>query len=131
MSAFKDVYDVLKDLKQVAEKLKYSEMISLATDVQAKLFELKEELESVKDENRQLKDEIMIFKNSSINEKDIVYCPHGYFTLNNEHNELPYCSACWRENKKVVPLARQGAYWQYKCPKCQTQIYVNPKDTRM
>ena len=58
MSTFKDAYDILKDLISEAKKLNNQEMISLSMAVQEKLFELKDELETIKDENKNIKTEI-------------------------------------------------------------------------
>lgn len=125
MSAFKDIYDIAKDLKAEAKRLKSQEMLSLAMDVQEKLFELKEEIESVKDENKSLKEEIEKLKNPEIKEEDINYTQNGFFTLNSENNKIPYCSACWKLNKKIVPLAKGvKAWWHYTCPLCKTEISI-------
>lgn len=124
MSTFKEIYDILKDLKNEAKRLKSQEMISLAMDVQEKLFELKDEIENVKEENKELKSRIDELNNPVIKEDDICYSPDGYFTLKSEDNLLPYCSACWKTERIQVPLSRQYHDWDYKCSKCQSKIVV-------
>ena len=124
MGTIKDVYDLLKDLMQEAKKLKNQEMISLAMGLQSMFFEFKEENEKLKDENKGLKEEISKLKEPSIKEEDIKYYSAGFFTLKSEDNKLPYCSACWKTEKKVVPLSRQYRSWDCKCSRCQSKIIV-------
>ena len=124
MSAFKDIYDMAKDLNKLATKLKNQEMISLSLDIQANIFDLKEEMENIKDENKKLKEEIKAYKNPAIDESNIVYDKNGFLTLKSEGNHIPYCSACWRINRVLVPLAKYANWWQFKCSKCQSQIVV-------
>ncbi len=119
-----DAYEILKDLIKEAKRLKNLEMISLSMDVQEKIFEFKEELESVKDENRELKKQLELIKNPSISEDDIKYYPAGFFTLNSKGNKLPYCSACWKAKRIQIPLSRQFKSWDYKCSSCQSKIIV-------
>ena len=122
MSAFKEIYDILKDLKDEAKRLKNQEMFSLAIDVQEKVFELKEEIEAIKAENKALTKEIEFLKNPTIKEEDIKYSPNGHFTLNSEKNRLPYCSACWKMYRKLVPLTKSGTGYKYNCPNCKSEI---------
>ena len=128
MGTFKDLYDILKDLIKEAKALKSQEMISLSMDVQEKLFEFKEEAENLKDENKRLKKEIKNLKQSTIDENDIVYSPYGFFTLKSEKGRLPYCSACWKTQHKLVPLSRHAQWWNYKCSNCQSQVVVEDKN---
>ena len=130
MGTFKDAYDILKDLMALAKKLKNQEMVSLAMDVQEKMFDLKEEIEALKDENKGLKEEVETIKKPAISDGDIKYTREGYFTLNSEKNEYPYCSACWKVNNKVVPLAKgTKAYWHYVCPNCKTDFAIDLRET--
>ena len=125
MSAFKEIYDILKDLKNEAKRLKSQEMLSLALDVQEGLFALKEEIEAIKDENKSLREEINVLRTPVVDESDIKYTQNGFFTLNSEKNQIPYCSACWKINKKIVPLAKGTKSWShYCCPCCKTDLSI-------
>ncbi len=128
MGTFKDLYDILKDLIQEAKKLKNQEIVLLSTEVQAKLFDFKEEIEDLKDENKKLKEEIKSLKKPIIDESNIVYSPNGFFTLKSEGESLPYCSACWKLEHKLVPLSRQAAWYNYKCSNCKSTVIVMTKD---
>lgn len=124
MGTFKDIYDVLKDLMSEAKRLKNQEMISLAMDLQSMLFDFKEEIENIKEENNNLRREIEGLKKPSIDESDIKYTQNGLYTLFSENNENPYCSACWKLERKVVPLAKGGVWWKFSCPHCKTEIAI-------
>lgn len=125
MGTFKDIYDVLKDLMNEAKRLQNQEMISLAMDLQSMLFDFKEEIENIKDENKGLKEEIQRMKEPTIKEDDIKYTQNGFFTLNSENNQIPYCSACYKLNKKVAPLAKGVKLWyQYTCPLCKVDVSI-------
>ncbi len=125
MGTIKDVYEILKDLMKEAKRLKNQEMISLAMDLQSMFFDFKEEIESVKDENKTLQEEIKKLKQPSIQEEDIKYTKNGFFTLNSEKNDIPYCSACWKLEGKTVPLAKGvKAWWHYTCPHCKADFSI-------
>lgn len=124
MGTFKDAYDIVCDLIKLAKEKGNEQLVSSLIDVQVKLFELKDEIEKVKDQNKALQQELENYKTPVINEECVQYHANGFFTLKNENNKYPYCSACWRLNKRIVPLAKQGDWWKFKCPSCQTQIMV-------
>jgi len=54
MSAFKDFYDVLKDLIGLAKKGKNQEVVSMALDLQEKFFELREENDELNSKIKEL-----------------------------------------------------------------------------
>lgn len=124
MGTFKDIYDILKDLMTEAKRLKNQEMITLSMDLQSMFFDFKEEIEKIKDENKVLKEEIECLKMPSINEDSIEYTQNGFFKLKNENKKIPYCSACWKIDRKLVPLAKSGTWWKYSCPHCKTEFAI-------
>ena len=125
MSTFKEIYDILKALKEVAKRLRSQEMISLSLDVQEKLFELKEEIENVKEENDSLKKKLEAIEHPEIDKDDINFTQNGFLTLDSERNKLPYCSACWKLEQKLVPLAKgTKAWYHYTCPHCKAEFSI-------
>lgn len=52
MGAFKDTYDIARDILAVAKKKGYQDIVSQIMEIQAKLFEFKEENETLKDNNK-------------------------------------------------------------------------------
>lgn len=129
MGTIKDVYDVLKDLMSEAKKLKNQEMITLAMDLQSMFFDFKEEIETTKEENKLLKAEIEQLKMPIVDEDSIINTQNGFFTLKTDDVKMPYCSACWKLSKKLVPLTKGvKAWWHYTCPSCKSDISI--MDTR-
>lgn len=58
MEAFKDIYNIVKTaltkLKDLAKKVKNQEMLDLAMDIQDKIFEIKDQMQDLKEENSML-----------------------------------------------------------------------------
>jgi len=61
-------------------------------------------------------------------EEKIEYNTRGYFIIKGENPRIPYCSACWKLEKKTVPLAQQDTVWKYKCSNCKTNIVALDDD---
>lgn len=64
MSAFKDFYDVLKDLIGLAKKGKNQEVVSMALDLQEKFFELREENDELNSKIKELTEKTKWFRKS-------------------------------------------------------------------
>ena len=128
MSAFKEIYDVLKDLLSLAKKAKNQEMVKLATDIQAGLFDLKEEIENVKDENKELKEKLNLLEQSNIEEKDLIFSTRGFILKKNENPPIPYCSYCWKTEHKLLPLHQRKNWYNFECSNCRAEIVVMTND---
>lgn len=125
MGNIKDIYDILKDLIGQARKLKNQEVIDLAMDLQSLYFDFKEENENLKGENRVLKSEIERLKQAVVIEESIEYSTRGFFVIKGESPRIPYCSACWKRDKKTIPLSQTGhGWWKYACSTCKADIVV-------
>ena len=124
MSGFKDFYDVLKDLIVLAKKAKNQEVISLAMDLQEKFFELREENDNLNNQIIELQQKIEDLKKAKILEEDIEYSDKGFFTIKKESLKIPYCSMCWKRDHKLIPLSQKGAWFQYACGNCKTDVIV-------
>ena len=124
MSAFKEFYDVLKDLIGMAKKAKNQEVINLALDLQEKFFELREENDNLNAEIKELNNKIKKIEESVIIEDDIEYSERGFFTLKKDKIKMPYCSMCWKKNHVLIPLSQQKNWYQYRCGNCKTDCIV-------
>ena len=124
MGTFNDAYDITKDLLGQAKKSQNQPMIELAMDVQAKLFKMKEEFEATKEENKALKTEIERIKQITVNEERIKFFTRGFFVLKDETPVIPYCSACWKIDRWLIPLHQSGGWMDFDCPKCKSHIRV-------
>lgn len=65
MGTIKDVYDILKDLRSLAKEANNQPMIELAVSIQDNLFDIKDEMQNLKEENRELKAKITKVENEN------------------------------------------------------------------
>lgn len=128
MSTFSEIYNVLKDLLSLAKKAKNQEMINLATQIQAALFDLKEENEKIKDENKDLKQKINVLESSQEIEDNLIYSTRGFILKKNENPPIPYCSYCWKKEHKLLPLSQYKGWLDFQCANCNSKIIVMTDD---
>ena len=124
MGAFKDTYDIIKDLLHAAKSVQNKEVVQLAMDLQEKFFELREENQELSDRVKMLSETIDQLKHPDIDESDIEYSPKGFFTLKNDSPKVPYCSFCWKTKRVLAPLAQYFNWGQYKCGGCHSEVTV-------
>lgn len=124
MGAFKDTYEIIKDLLKAAKTVQNQEVVQLAMDLQEKFFELREDNEKLLGEIKELKTKLSDLEKADLQEDQIEYSAKGFFVLKGDHKKLPYCSFCWKKEHKVYPLARYGAVYQYQCANCKSKVTV-------
>lgn len=124
MSAFKDFYDILKDLVQLAKVAKNQEVLTASMNLQAKFFELREENENLNQELKQLKEKIDQLEKSTLLEDQIEYSTRGFFVIKSEEPKIPYCSMCWKRDHKQIPLSQRNGWFEYTCGNCKTNVVV-------
>ena len=128
MSAFKDFYDVLKDLIGLAKKAQNQEVVSMALDLQEKFFELREENDELNSKIKELTEKLNDLEKANVLENDIKYYEKGFLTLNSDKTKIPYCSLCWKKEHKLMPLSQRGSWFQYQCGNCHSNIVVMSED---
>ena len=130
MGAFKDTYDIIKDLLKAAKNVQNQEVVQLAMDLQEKFFELREDNDKLLNEIKELKEKIEVLEQAQIKEEEIEYYDTGFVTLKTESYKIPYCSFCWKKEHKLLPLAQYGSWFQYQCSNCGAKINVEDKKGR-
>ena len=123
MGTLKDLYDIIKDLKGLAKKHNDNEMVEKVIDIQEGFFEMREQIEGVKEENRQLREKIRELESCAELEKDLELVGGTYIRLSEKEQGQThrYCAACWQNYKKLYPIIRTiGAARQ--CSNCHTVI---------
>ena len=131
MSLANEVYSAIKEVLAIAKKIKNQDAIEKIMDLQEKFFELREENDTLEHENQTLKNEIERLQQSDVLEKDITYSPKGFFTISSDNPKIPYCSCCWKKERKLIPLSQKNSWFQYRCGNCQSDVIVidgNGKD---
>lgn len=124
MSAFKDFYDVLKDLIGLAKKVQNQEVVSLALDLQEKFFELREENDGLNSKIKELTEKLNDLEKANVLENDVKYYEKGFLTLNSDKTKIPYYSLCWKKEHKLMPLSQRGSWFQYQCGNCHSNVVV-------
>lgn len=124
MSTLKDIYDIIKELNGLVKEYQNQEMADKVVAIQECFFDLREELADLKDENRQLKEEIIKLNDISELEKDLELDTRGFLIRKSEKESgknIRYCAACWQNYKKLMPIIHTiGAAQQ--CSNCKLVI---------
>lgn len=128
MGTFKDAYDIIKDLLQAAKHVQNQEVVQLALDLQEKFFELREDNDNLLKQISDLNEQIQLLEESKVKESDIEYFAKGFLTLNTDDYKIPYCNYCWKKEHKLYPLLQHGAWYQYRCGSCKSDVVVMGKD---
>ena len=128
MFSFGDVYAIIKDLVSAAKTAKNQAVLDLAMDLQEKFFELREDNDSLQQQIKQLKTEIEELSKVPEIENKIKYSPKGFFTIKDDNPKIPYCSCCWKNEHKLIPLSQYRSWFEYKCGNCKTEVVVRSED---
>lgn len=79
MSAIKEVYDLVKELMAIASKAKNQEVVNLAMNLQAAIFDLREQQENDKQEIKALQERIDSLLQANVLEEKVEYSPQRIF----------------------------------------------------
>ena len=93
-------------------------------DLQEKFFELREDNDNLQQQIKQLKTEIEKLSKAPDVENKIKYSPKGFFTIKDDNPHIPYCSCCWKNEHKLIPLSQYRSWFEYKCGNCRTDVVV-------
>ena len=124
MSAIKDVYDIIKEVKRLADEYQNQEMIEKVLEIQNSYFEFREELQNLKDENGNLQDTIKRMHDDEELEKDLELTSGGYYIRKTEREQgknIKYCAACWQNYKKLMPLCSVPPR-RWNCCNCHYEL---------
>ena len=128
MGAFKDFYDILKDLMTLAKEANNLEVTSMALDLQEKFFELREENDELKSKVKELTEKLNDSEKANVLENDVKYYAKGFLTLNQDKVKIPYCSLCWKKEHRLMPLSQSGAWFEYQCGNCHSKVVVTSEE---
>jgi len=123
MGAFKDIYDILKDLLQVAKDAGNQVLVDKAMDIQAKLFEFKEENEGLKDEIKSLREQIAAYDKTAEIEAALIPHTGAFYTTKDDPQKRIFCSHCWQSGKKLIQMhSFNGPF--HLCPHCKNTFEI-------
>lgn len=107
MSAVKEIYELIKQLFSLAEKFHDAEMQERLLQIQAGLFDLRDEIENLKEQNRDLSSQIEELEKSKNLEDDLEMTKAGQLIRKSESGRgICYCPACWENFRKLFPLVQ-------------------------
>lgn len=108
------LYEALKDLAKVIQRMDNIEVTQKLMDVQMQAGELIEEAHVLRDKVRQLETRSQI-EQSLVFEDDVYYR-----RLSKGGEDGPFCSKCWDVTKALVRLHTRENWWF--CPNCNTTV---------
>ena len=111
-----DLYQLVRDLIDEAKKQKNLELVD-------KLIEIKLAISDIQDENKKLKDELEQQQNV------VRHSDGNYITLEDDQQQIKYCSTCWGNNHKLIQLSDDKMYMEGypKCPICFNNLLNSRK----
>ena len=97
-------------------------------DLQEKFFELREENDELNSNIKELTEKLNDLEKANVLENDVKYYEKGFLTLNSDKTKIPYCSLCLKKEHKLMPLSQRGAWFQYQCGNCYSDVVVMSED---
>lgn len=122
MGAFKDTYDIIKDLMKAARAVQNQEVVQLAMDLQEKFFELREDNDNLLKKIKELELKITSLEQIETTENDLEYDVDGTITIKGDSKKILYCGCCWKQEHKLIPLSHLGNGRIYQCGVCKSRI---------
>lgn len=130
--SFVNISSIVKDILAIAKKVKNNEIVEKVIDLQELLLNAREDNSNLKDEIKELKDKLNLLEQSTEIEENLEFSERGFCVKKNVEKRIPYCSHCWVEKHKLIPLSQQthGGWWQYSCGGCGVDVVVLDKSGR-
>lgn len=106
-----------------AERLQNSELLAKFLDVQLKAQELVDENLIARQENQNLKDQIVELQDKLRFSETLEFI-HGLYHSPDPDGRIgePYCPTCWEAKRTAVHLHWQQPMRSYHCPNCNHQF---------
>jgi len=119
MGTIKDVYDVIKDLRDFAVEQANTPFYDKVIVIQSAFFDMREEINELKEEKQKLTNEIEEGKKKNEAINDIILNNKGYFTKKSDNDNLIYCTKCYAVDNIIIPMTQTGSNSNsYLCSKC-------------
>ena len=115
MSVVKDLLDLIKEARELAEKYQDKEMSAKLVDIHGRMIDLQTE-------NSELKQRIKNLEELNEDSKDLELSDRGWYIKKSEYEEgkdIKYCSACYKNSHKLYPLVHGSLKKDYFCTNCK------------
>jgi hypothetical protein len=123
MGSIKDIYDIVKEIKEFAVELKNQPMIEKALELQEQYFNIKEEIDNINEKNKELLKEIDKLIELNNLQNNLIPHKQPYFTLKDDNLDRVFCANCWNTKKELIQLTNTKDARTY-CFNCKTHIYL-------
>ena len=126
-----EIYELIKSTLGLARKIRNQEIVDKIMDIQNAFFEIREENQNKNDKIRELEAKINELQGSKVLAEQLIFSPRGFITKQGESPQIPYCSHCWGEYNKLIPLSQNiNNVDIYYCATCNTTVRVLDKNNR-
>lgn len=125
MSSIMDIYQIIKDLKSLAKEYQNSKMEGLVISIQGRFFDVKEEMETLRDKNKELEEKIRKMNENAFLESDLELVTDGYYVRKSEKSEgkkTRYCARCWNKEHLLIPYTQTINTHVLYCANCKNTI---------
>lgn len=104
------LYDGIKDVAKVVQKADNIELYQKLIDLSAQALDMQNTINVLTDENKKLK------KHDNIANR-IIRHYKTYVTLEDDENNIKYCSYCWDADNKLIQMNEYSGE-TFRCNKC-------------
>lgn len=112
------IYDQLKDVAKVLREADKIEQFQVILDTQQSLMDMQHKLQSLEEENSELKDKLKL-------KAKMIYKESTYWVKDNGKVDGPYCSGCFDDKRKAIRLKPVNDWpGEYTCPICKTGFSI-------
>lgn len=126
-----DIYELIKSALNIAIKIKNQQIVEKIMDIQNAFFEMREENQNKNDKIRELEAKINELQESKVLEEQLFFSPRGFILKKGQEPKVPYCSHCWGEFNKLIPLSQSTSNFViYKCATCHAMVNVLDENNR-
>jgi len=120
MGTIKDVYEIIKDIRNFAQEMGNTPFYDKVIEIQSVFFDLREENSKLKDQNDLLQKQLNELRIEKNQKDDVILTNDGYLTLKSDgNNPIIYCSHCYATKGLFVPMLKQSQFI-YVCTSCGT-----------
>ena len=107
------LYEGIKDIAGLVQKADNIDLYRKLLDLGAQALDMQKEIMELRQLNKELKEEIN-------QERIIIRHKDGlYVTLEEDTQNIHYCSTCWGKDKKLIQLTTED-----RCYECEKSWYV-------
>ena len=109
----------------MAKEIENQEFSALVIEIQDQFFAIRDEMESIKQDNKELQNKVKMLTSVKELEKDLELHERGYLYRKSEMNDgknIRYCASCWAKEMKLFPYLQGSVKRDMFCSNCKNYI---------